>query len=473
MEREREREQDQEQAEEARAEEARRAEQKREEQPAALEIERQPESHAAEAVAEHDEARRARPDIENDIQGFIEMQGLKGKALFVVSEFTPISGVEMEIEEAGRLEFSTLPEALRAFEKDEVGQMSRASIEIEGQAVACKFAYGCMNQAGDYKQQGETWRWKHGGGVREAFNVPTEFMIAHQIERTGPDRDAWEAKRTAHYARTDKIDGLTWEELKERYNIVEDGKDVFTRDDRFPYIQTEKNAAALKWALKTENEEAKEELNNICEKATAEGNPAHVVEGYKEIVIHFEKGLGLEAKTVGELVKFIRQEESGRDEIGQVKAKESETEREEARAWGSAPAPERNQQGRPSIEAGKAITHKVLEGATILADKALELVSEILDFFAPPTPHKITPQELFRSAEARQERAAQLAAEAKAEQALESIIEDRKTGRCLEVADFHKLSRDQLEAIKAHGLDDGLKLLADEKLKTHQHERGR
>jgi hypothetical protein len=107
-------------------------------------------------------------------------------------------------------------------------------------------------------------------------------------------------------------------------------------------------------------------------------------------------------------------------------------------------------------KAAPKITGRVANSAA----KIVEEVCSILEFFAPsPPPREITPQELFRSDEAREERKVQLAIEERQKQALENVRYDYESGRGIAREDLHNLGRYQLEAIMAYGIDDGLKLL--------------
>ena len=128
---------------------------------------------------------------------------------------------------------------------------------------------------------------------------------------------------------------------------------------------------------------------------------------------------------------------------------------------------------KAAVEPVKAVQKAAPKITGRVANSAAAIVEEvcaILEFFAPsPPPREITPQEMFRSAEAREERKAQLAAEERQRQALENVRHDYESGRGIAREDLHNLGRYQLEAIMAYGIDDGLKQL----IKDQERDRGR
>jgi len=86
-----------------------------------------------------------------------------------------------------------------------------------------------------------------------------------------------------------------------------------------------------------------------------------------------------------------------------------------------------------------------------VTEKLVDCVAGLLDFFAGPTPRKVTPEEYLKSAEARREYLAQKAAERARNKALDNMRQDIREKNNLAMTDVRSLSRDDLENIKAHG----------------------
>jgi ATP-dependent exoDNAse (exonuclease V) alpha subunit len=96
-----------------------------------------------------------------------------------------------------------------------------------------------------------------------------------------------------------------------------------------------------------------------------------------------------------------------------------------------------------------------------VADKLVDLIDGLLDIAVGGPPRKITAAEYLESVEARREHNAQKAAAAKREKAIDTMERDRLEGRQYTQTDLYSLSREDLEALKAHGVDDGVRLLAE------------
>jgi hypothetical protein len=90
-----------------------------------------------------------------------------------------------------------------------------------------------------------------------------------------------------------------------------------------------------------------------------------------------------------------------------------------------------------------------------VTEKLVDCVAGLIDFFAGPTPGKITPDEYIRDPEARRKYLAQKEAERARNKALDNMREDIRQGNNLAMTDVRSLSRDDMEKIKAHG-DSGV-----------------
>lgn len=113
-----------------------------------------------------------------------------------------------------------------------------------------------------------------------------------------------------------------------------------------------------------------------------------------------------------------------------------------------------------------------VKAAVKVADKLMDVVDGLLDFFAGAPPQKkITPAEYMANAEARQEYYRQKAEAARREKAIEQMAADRRDGRTLAPADLRHLNQEDLKTIKAHGLDDGVKMLIEQAQRQRERER--
>jgi len=126
-----------------------------------------------------------RPDIKSDIEAYL-LEACVDKPVFVVeSFFFRPDGVAMEVEEGNRQTFETLPDAVRAFEKERVDRLEWAILiaEIPYEhriRLASKDVDGSFDRAEDFIKDGELWHWKSAEGERQARNVPTEWEFAMQ-----------------------------------------------------------------------------------------------------------------------------------------------------------------------------------------------------------------------------------------------------------------------------------------------------
>lgn len=105
-------------------------------------------------------------------------------------------------------------------------------------------------------------------------------------------------------------------------------------------------------------------------------------------------------------------------------------------------------------------------------DKVADVAEAILDMFDPPTPRKITPQELFASKQARAEREAQLEAEKERGAALDRMAESVRKSKTVTVSDIRAMNRNDLEAIRDKG-GDHILLLIRQREKEQRQERER
>lgn len=268
-----------------------------------------------------------------------------------------------------------------------------------------------------------------------------EIFTAYQSSQTGPEFAAALADRKLAPARATAEDVKRFEEA--RANAQESGVKFLP-----PQLKENELVAV----------DERGNVHKINERTT--GASRAEIEGKAA-----ELGPCMSVKQAAAIAGFVRNQQ-GTEKLEERFDKQEEKEKEARRG---AVIYDIKTEARKLGREGLHTTKETIQGAVALgkntlvsASGVLKAVDGILDFFAPPPPRKITPQEMFRSAEARQERKAQLEAEAKRERALESMSDDWKSGRGLAGDDLRNLSRDDLEAIKAHGIDDGLKLLVED-----------
>jgi hypothetical protein len=127
-----------------------------------------------------------RPDIQTDIEAYLHQEARTGYGPFVVvSTLKPPDGVDRKIEKRKWNTFETLPDAMRAFDKENPGCRQEAILLAEvpnGASIklASKELGDEPNWSGDFEERRELWRWKSAEGEKQAQNVPPDHEVVLQ-----------------------------------------------------------------------------------------------------------------------------------------------------------------------------------------------------------------------------------------------------------------------------------------------------
>jgi hypothetical protein len=127
-----------------------------------------------------------RPDIKADIEAYLHQEARTGYGPFVVvSTIKPPDGVDRKIEKRNWNTFETLPDAARAFDKENPGCRQEATLLAEvpnGASIklASKELGDQLNWSGRFEDRRELWRWKSAEGEKQAQNVPPDHEVVLQ-----------------------------------------------------------------------------------------------------------------------------------------------------------------------------------------------------------------------------------------------------------------------------------------------------
>jgi hypothetical protein len=107
-------------------------------------------------------------------------------------------------------------------------------------------------------------------------------------------------------------------------------------------------------------------------------------------------------------------------------------------------------------------------GVVNIADVAVKTLEGVLDILCGASSHSHISSEAHRGdAQSPREFHDQKEAEARREEALDSMAEDRRSGRALNLTDIANLSKQDALGIKAYG-DDGVRMLIEQEEKRER-----